>query len=103
MITAAIWLSFAFVLGLLMRLLGLPPLVGYLAAGFILGANGYETNHLQIVVKGSQIAVFVNGKAGGFATDPLDGGRIAFSVCNFADTSLEARWDNLQIWDITDL
>jgi hypothetical protein len=66
-------------------------------------SGGYETNHLQIVVKGSQIAVFVNGKAGGFATDPLDGGRIAFSVCNFADTSLEARWDNLKIWDITDL
>jgi predicted Kef-type K+ transport protein len=46
MITAAIWLSFAFGLGLLMRLVGLPPLVGYLAAGFILSANGYETNDL---------------------------------------------------------
>jgi predicted Kef-type K+ transport protein len=46
MITAAIWLSFAFGLGLLMRLVGLPPLVGYLAAGFILSANGYESNDL---------------------------------------------------------
>ena len=46
MITAAIWLSFAFGLGLVMRLVGLPPLVGYLAAGFILSANGYESNHL---------------------------------------------------------
>ena len=46
MITAAIWLSFAFGLGLLMRLVGLPPLVGYLAAGFILSANGYETSNL---------------------------------------------------------
>lgn len=44
MITATIWLSFAFGLGLLMRLTGLPPLVGYLAAGFILSALGHETN-----------------------------------------------------------
>ncbi len=29
-----------------MRLVGLPPLVGYLAAGFILSANGYESNAL---------------------------------------------------------
>ncbi|MFP3874477.1 MAG: cation:proton antiporter [Thiohalophilus sp.] len=44
MLTATIWLSFAFGSGLLMRLIGLPPLVGYLAAGFLLSANGYETN-----------------------------------------------------------
>jgi predicted Kef-type K+ transport protein len=46
MVTAAIWLSFAFGLGLIMRLIGLPPLVGYLLAGFILSANGYESNDL---------------------------------------------------------
>ncbi|MDH5395336.1 MAG: cation:proton antiporter [Gammaproteobacteria bacterium] len=44
MITAIIWLSFAFGMGLLMRLAGLPPLVGYLAAGFILSKLGHETN-----------------------------------------------------------
>ena len=44
MLTATIWLSFAFVLGLLMRLVGLPPLVGYLAAGFSLSTLGHETN-----------------------------------------------------------
>ncbi len=32
----AIWISFAFGLGLLMKAVGLPPLVGYLAAGFVL-------------------------------------------------------------------
>ncbi|PSF08294.1 sodium:proton exchanger [Marinobacter fuscus] len=32
----AIWISFAFVLGLLVKGIGLPPLVGYLAAGFVL-------------------------------------------------------------------
>ncbi|TGN40637.1 cation:proton antiporter family protein [Marinobacter confluentis] len=32
----AIWISFAFGLGLLVKTVGLPPLVGYLAAGFVL-------------------------------------------------------------------
>ncbi|WP_417520613.1 cation:proton antiporter [Marinobacter sp.] len=32
----AIWISFAFGLGLLMKAVALPPLVGYLAAGFVL-------------------------------------------------------------------
>jgi hypothetical protein len=67
--------------------------------------RGYETNRLQIVVRGSQIAVYVNGQVGGFVTDPrpFDRGRVAFTVCNFGNTSLEARWDNLRIWDISDL
>lgn len=46
MATVAIWLVFAFGLGLVMRMAGLPPLVGYLLAGFILGFQGYESNHL---------------------------------------------------------
>ncbi len=46
MATAAIWLSFAFILGLFMRQVGLPPLVGYLAAGFLLSFFGYESNEI---------------------------------------------------------
>ncbi|MEJ2141279.1 MAG: cation:proton antiporter [Gammaproteobacteria bacterium] len=46
MLTATIWLSFAFGLGLIMRLVGLPPLVGYLAAGFTLSTLGHETNEI---------------------------------------------------------
>ena len=34
------WISLAFVLGLLSRLVGLPPLVGFLATGFLLNAQG---------------------------------------------------------------
>lgn len=34
----AIWISFAFAVGLLVKAVRLPPLVGYLAAGFILSA-----------------------------------------------------------------
>ncbi|MDH5184309.1 MAG: cation:proton antiporter [Gammaproteobacteria bacterium] len=44
MVTATIWLTFAFFLGLLVRLGGLPPLVGYLIAGFILSTQGYDSN-----------------------------------------------------------
>lgn len=40
----AVWIAVAFSLGLLTRQLGLPPLVGYLAAGFILHGFGAEAN-----------------------------------------------------------
>ncbi len=39
-----VWIGFAFGLGLAARQLGLPPLVGYLGAGFILHASGQESN-----------------------------------------------------------
>ena len=34
----AVWIGFAFSIGLLVRLIGLPPLVGYLAAGFVIAS-----------------------------------------------------------------
>ncbi len=34
----AVWIGFAFSIGLLVRLAGLPPLVGYLAAGFVVAS-----------------------------------------------------------------
>ncbi|MDO6748122.1 cation:proton antiporter family protein [Gilvimarinus sp. 1_MG-2023] len=39
----AVWIAFAFSLGLLVRAVGLPPLVGYLAAGFAISGLGYYT------------------------------------------------------------
>lgn len=39
----AIWISFAFGLGLLVKTVGLPPLVGYLAAGFVLSGLSAAT------------------------------------------------------------
>ncbi len=36
----ASWIAFAFVLGLVARSIGLPPLIGYLGAGFALAAAG---------------------------------------------------------------
>ncbi len=40
----AIWISFAFALGLLVKSIGLPPLIGYLAAGFVLSGLSAVSN-----------------------------------------------------------
>ena len=40
----AVWISFAFGLGLLVKTVGLPPLVGYLAAGFLLSGLAAVTS-----------------------------------------------------------
>ena len=44
MLTVSIMISFAFGLGLLVKHLGLPPLVGFLLAGFTLSTMGYQSN-----------------------------------------------------------
>jgi predicted Kef-type K+ transport protein len=38
----AVWIGFAFSLGLLVRLIGLPPLIGYLLAGFVISASASD-------------------------------------------------------------
>ena len=38
----AVWIGFAFSLGLLVRAVGLPPLVGYLLAGFVISATASD-------------------------------------------------------------
>ena len=44
------WIAIAFALGFAVRLVGLPPLVGFLAAGFVLRAMGVEnTETLQTI------------------------------------------------------
>ncbi|WP_240221755.1 cation:proton antiporter family protein [Rheinheimera hassiensis] len=40
----AVWIGFAFSLGLLVRAIGLPPLVGYLLAGFVISATASDLN-----------------------------------------------------------
>ncbi len=40
------WISLAFLLGFLARLIGLPPLVGFLATGFLLNALGYASGEV---------------------------------------------------------
>lgn len=48
----AIWIGFAFALGLLVRIIGLPPLVGYLGAGFLIT---FFSGDLQLPAEGSKI------------------------------------------------
>jgi len=40
------WISLAFAFGLLVRLIGLPPLVGFLATGFLLNAQGVTSGDM---------------------------------------------------------
>ncbi len=40
------WISLAFVLGFLVRLIGLPPLVGFLATGFVLNFMGFSSGEM---------------------------------------------------------
>ncbi|MGB1262584.1 MAG: cation:proton antiporter [Cognaticolwellia sp.] len=41
-----IWIGFAFICGLLTKLVSLPPSIGYLAAGFILNFLGYQADSM---------------------------------------------------------
>ena len=50
-----IWISLAFGLGLLSRQMGLPPLVGYLVAGFVLHRYGVKAD--EIIMEFSQMGV----------------------------------------------
>ena len=49
------WIGIAFLLGFVARVLGLPPLIGFLAAGFLLGAQGAEVT--PILLKISEIGI----------------------------------------------
>jgi predicted Kef-type K+ transport protein len=48
----AVWIGFAFSLGLLVRLIGLPPLIGYLLAGFVISATASD---LSLPAEGASI------------------------------------------------
>jgi len=52
MLLEAVWIGFAFSLGLLVRLVGLPPLIGYLAAGFVITATAKD---LELPQEGNAI------------------------------------------------
>ncbi|MCG6965224.1 MAG: cation:proton antiporter, partial [Chromatiaceae bacterium] len=56
-------LAVAFVLGLLARLVGLPPLMGFLAAGFVLGGLGMQTTAMlqQVADLGVTLLLFTIG------------------------------------------
>ena len=49
-----------------------------------------EPNHVQIIARGPQIAMLVNGEVTAFATDPepFERGMVGLTACNFGDTLL---------------
>jgi hypothetical protein len=69
--------------------------------------GGFETNRLQIIAVGPKIALYVNGEPALLAADPNPDERYAsgdagLNLCSYSDTSAEARWDNLRVWDISE-
>jgi glutathione-regulated potassium-efflux system ancillary protein KefC len=46
----ALWLALAFLSGIVSRRLNLPPLIGFLFTGFVLGVTGLTTGHISEVV-----------------------------------------------------
>ena len=47
----AVWIVFAFTLGIGVRFIGLPPLIGYLIAGFVINALGQT---LDVTIESTQ-------------------------------------------------
>jgi tRNA A-37 threonylcarbamoyl transferase component Bud32 len=67
-----------------------------------------ETNHIVIVARGPQIAVYANGAPVLYVEDKeyveQSSGVITILACNRrGDEPLEVRWDNLRVWNIRDL
>lgn len=71
-------------------------------------AGTSETNHIVIVARGPQIAVYANGAPVLYVEDEEyvepPWGAIKIMACNNrGDEPLDVRWDNLHIWDISNL
>jgi hypothetical protein len=71
---------------------------------------GYSTNHLQIIVRKPHIALSVNGEWVSLIADPydttqfrFDKGRIELGARSANNTPVRVYFDNLKIWDISDL
>ncbi len=68
--------------------------------------RGTESNHIQIVARGARVAVYINGEPAMYLEDGNDSqdfrsGRINLVACNMSNVPMEARWDNLRIWDLS--
>jgi hypothetical protein len=67
--------------------------------------QGFEANRLTIIAQEQQIAIYVNGEPFWFFIDESSSkGTISLAVENRTDgTILRVHFDNLKIWDISDL
>jgi Tol biopolymer transport system component len=73
-----------------------------------LSLDAGQFNHVQVIARGPRLAVSVNGElvisvADPGYTDRFAKGTIGLGLCNHSDAPMEARWDNLKIWDISSL
>ncbi|MBN1310128.1 MAG: serine/threonine protein kinase [Anaerolineae bacterium] len=70
-----------------------------------------NANHIQLIAKGYEFAIYVNGTPVIYARD--ENGypqqdtpyyyRISLGACGNGKEQIEAHWDNLRVWDISDL
>jgi predicted Ser/Thr protein kinase len=66
--------------------------------------RGFGTNHLTIIAQGPRIAVYMNGEPLWLVYDQSSSrGKIQLGVDNYTDTMLLVHFDNLKVWDISDL
>ena len=82
------------------------PDVGASLDDSILG--GINWNHIQLIVRDSKMAAYVNGIPSLYAEDEMalqNSMRGSFGVnsCNFDPNPLVTRWDNFKLWDISGL
>ena len=54
-----LWIAIAFVFGLLLRMVGLPPLIGFLLAGFLLHALGAEADQFLTTIADMGITILL--------------------------------------------
>jgi hypothetical protein len=70
--------------------------------------NGMEWNHMLLIVRGAKISVYANGTPVLFTEDKyfsekFKTGTFSLNVCNTGNIPVEIRWDNLKLWDISNL
>ncbi|MBN1937914.1 MAG: protein kinase [Anaerolineae bacterium] len=67
-------------------------------------SQGFATNRLTLVVRGTRIAVYTNGEPAWIAEDTSsDQGKIQLGVCSSDASLLKVHFDDLKLWDISDL
>lgn len=91
------------------RLHGIPPGTDFLAEHLVDPLVwDIDTNHIQLIAKGYEFAVYVNEVPAIYARDdngyPQQDAPYSYRLSLGArGSSLEVRWDNLRVWDISDL
>lgn len=65
--------------------------------------HGTATNHIQIIARGSEIAVFANGELAAFVIDPdyerdSGAGQVNIVTANFGSLKQTLFFDNLKLW-----